>query len=80
MSSETEALVEYRLEQAEETIERLATSHRADVAKLSGELDKMRAEYAARERKALLAGISFLGSGLIAVCTVVWNYRDVIFR
>lgn len=78
MSEET--LVEYRIQQAEETIERLTIAHRSDVAKLSGELEKMRREYAQRERKALLAGISFLGSGLIAVCTVVWNYRDVIFR
>ena len=32
------------------------------------------------KRKSLLAGISFLGSILLAVVGVLWNYRTVIFN
>lgn len=52
----------------------------SEIKALHEEIAEMVRINSARERKALMAGISFLGAVILALATVLWNYRGVIFK
>lgn len=58
---------------------RLAEAER-DIAALRRTIDVMRQESEDRERMRLKAGISLLGSVVIALGAVLWSYRGLIFK
>lgn len=62
-------LTKYKLEQLE-----------IEMKELHREIDRMKKEANARERKLLRAGLSALGSVVLLFGTVIWNYRSVIFK
>lgn len=62
-------LLEYRLKQAEEHIDLLELK-----------IEGMKSDARRREEKRLLWGISALGSVVMAMGSLIWAYRGVIFK
>lgn len=58
---------------------RLAEAER-DIAALRRTIDVMRQESEDRERMRLKAGISLLGSVVLALGAVLWSYRGIILK
>ncbi|MEC7763402.1 MAG: hypothetical protein VX874_15980 [Pseudomonadota bacterium] len=70
------ALLVDRLRRVELSEQTLA----AEVDELKAKINEREQERQAEERKRLLAGISFLGSIILALFGVIWAYRAVIFQ
>ena len=66
----------YRLEQAEKQI----ATQNTHIDLLETKLQTMKDEAAKREKKRLLWGIGALGSVVMALGALLWNYRSVIFK
>ena len=71
-----ETVMEVKLAAAQEDIRRLAQ----DVKDLEGEIRRVEKQEAARERARLLWGISALGTVVMTLGALIWNYRAVIFK
>ena len=69
MSDVSNEIIKYRLEQAEKDIERL-----------SKELHDFKEKEDQLEKKRLLWGISSLGTIIMALGSILWAYRGVIFK
>lgn len=66
--TENETMV-YRLEQAEKHL-----------AELDAELEQLREEAKAREHERLKWGVGALGSVVLMLGAVIWQYRSAIFK
>lgn len=69
-------LLVHRINELEESEKTLAVK----VQKLEAAIAERERERQTEERKRLLAGISFLGSIILALFGVIWAYRAVIFQ
>lgn len=78
--AETEDILRYRLEQAENSIKEIRAEHRSDIETLKADLQKMREAEEQREKRYLVTGISSLGGVVLALAGVLWAYRGVIFK
>lgn len=67
--ADTNEMLSYRLTEVEKKLEKTTT-----------ELAKLRAEELQREVRQFRWGIGALGSVIMALASVVWAYRSVIFK
>jgi Ca2+/Na+ antiporter len=87
MNEQNWGLLVHRINELEEREKALAAdlarykeTHSAEVEELKAKIAEREQERQTEERRRLLAGISFLGSIILALVGVIWAYRGTIFQ
>ena len=80
-------LSKYRIQQLENAVAELRQASamanaewRLENKKLHDEIEKMKADEAAKERHLLIVGITTLGSIVVTLVGIIWAYRSAIFK
>lgn len=76
MSEQNWGLLVHRINELEESEKALSVK----VQNLEAAISERERERQIEERRRLLAGISFLGSIILALVGVIWAYRGTIFQ